>query len=205
MVHKVTRLGLEVRRYDRATAPEPAVDEQLEAISEEWLAEKRLGEMGFSLGRFSLESLNDAFVFLCLEGEKVIAFTTWRPYRGGRAALLDLMRKRKDAPSGTMDVLVARALEELRAAGLEEASLANAPLANVGEPRGGLEKGVALLFENLNAFYGYKNLFQFKKKFAPRWEGRHLVYPRGVELPRVAYALTGVHGAGGLRRLVLGR
>jgi len=205
MVHKVTRMGLEVRRYDRAAAPEPAVDEQLEAISEEWLAEKRLGEMGFSLGRFSLESLDDAFVFLCREGDRVLAFTSWRPYRGGRAALLDLMRKRKDAPSGTMDLLVARALEALRAAGLEEASLANAPLANVGEPRGGLEKGVALLFENLNAFYGYKNLFQFKKKFAPRWEGRYLVYPRGTELPRVAYALSGVHGAGGLRRLVLGR
>mgnify|MGYP000093883007 CR=1 FL=1 len=86
---------------------------------------------------------------------------------------------------------------------LEEASLANAPLANVGEARGGLEKGVSLLFENLNAFYGYKNLFQFKKKFAPRWEGRHLVYPRGADLPSVAYALSGVHGAGGLRRLVL--
>jgi lysylphosphatidylglycerol synthetase-like protein (DUF2156 family) len=205
MVHKVTRMGLVVRRYDRAKGPEPAVDEQLEEISGAWLADKRLGEMGFSVGRFSLESLDEAFVFVCLDGDRVIAFTTWRPYRGGRAALLDLMRKRKDAPSGTMDILVARALEELRAAGLEEASLANAPLANVGEPRGGLEKGVALLFENLNAFYGYKNLFQFKKKFAPRWEGRYLVYPRGVELPRVAYALTGVHGAGGLRRLVLGR
>ncbi len=204
MVHKVTRMGLVVRRYDRAQREEPAVDEQLEEISEAWLAEKRLGEMGFSLGRFSLETLRETYAFLCLEGDRVVAFTTWRPYRGGRAALLDLMRKREDAPSGTMDLLVARALEELRAAGLEEASLANAPLANVGEPRGRLEKGVSLLFENLNAFYGYKNLFQFKKKFAPRWEGRHLVYPRGADLPSVAYALASVHGAGGLRRLVLG-
>jgi phosphatidylglycerol lysyltransferase len=204
MVHKATRMGLVVRRYDRARGEEPAVDEQLEEISEEWLAEKRLGEMGFSLGRFSLEALDAAIVFLGLEGERVIAFTTWRPYRNGRAALLDLMRKRKDAPSGTMDLLVARALEEMRDAGLEEASLANAPLANVGEPRSRLEKGVALLFENLNAFYGYRNLFQFKKKFAPRWEGRYLVYPRGADLPRVAYALASVHGAGGLRRLVLG-
>jgi phosphatidylglycerol lysyltransferase len=205
MVHKVTRMGLAVRRYDRTTAPDPVIDGQLEEISEEWLADKRTGEMGFSLGRFSLESLDEAIVFVCLDGARVVAFTSWRPYHGGRAALLDLMRKRKDAPSGTMDLLVARALEELRSAGLAEASLANAPLANVGEPRGGLERGVAVLFENLNAFYGYKNLFQFKKKFAPRWEGRYLVYPRGAELPRVAYALTGVHGAGGLRRLVLGR
>ncbi len=205
MVHKVTRMGLVVRRYERASAPDPGVDAQLEQISEAWLRGKRLGELGFSLGRFSLESLDAAYVFLCLDGERVIAFTSWRPYRGGRAALLDLMRKREDAPSGSMDLLVARSLEELGGLGLEEGSLANAPLANVGAPRGGLEKGMALLFESLNAFYGYKNLFQFKKKFAPRWESRHLVYPRGAELLRVVYALTGVHGVGGLRRVVLGR
>ena len=81
MVHKVTRMGLVVRRYDRSAAPEPAIDEQLEEISETWLAEKRLGEMGFSIGRFSLESLGEAFVFLCLEGEKVVGFTSWRAYK----------------------------------------------------------------------------------------------------------------------------
>ena len=134
-----------------------------------------------------------------------MAFASWRPYHGGKAAVLDLMRKREDAPSGTMDLLVSRSLEELREAGLEEASLANAPLANTGDQRRGLEKGVALLFENLNSFYGYKNLFQFKKKFAPRWEGRYLVYPGAPALPAVAYALTNVHGAGGLGRLLLGR
>ncbi|HVO12994.1 MAG TPA: phosphatidylglycerol lysyltransferase domain-containing protein [Vicinamibacteria bacterium] len=202
MVHKVTRMGLAVRRHDRLTCPDAAIDEQLEEISEAWLAEKRLGEMGFSVSRFSLEALAGVHLFLCLEGERLVAFTSWRPYRGGRAAVLDLMRKRRDAPSGTMDLLVSRSLEGLRDAGLCEASLANAPLANVGEPRGGLERGVALLFENLNAFYGYKNLFQFKKKFAPRWEGRYLVYPGSRALPEVAYAITQVHGAGGLRQLL---
>jgi lysylphosphatidylglycerol synthetase-like protein (DUF2156 family) len=87
----------------------------------------------------------------------------------------------------------------------EEASLANAPLANVSVPRRPLGRGVALLFENMNAFYGYKNLFQFKKKFAPRWEGRYLIYPKGADLPRVAYALTGVHRSGGLLQLMLRR
>jgi len=57
----------------------------------------------------------------------------------------------------------------------------------------------------MNAFYGYKNLFQFKKKFAPRWEGRYLVYPTGADLPGVAYALTGVHSSGGLLQLLLRR
>src|SRR4029453_6519860 len=115
------------------------------------------------------------------------------------AVVLDLMRKRSGAVSGTMDLLLARSLDCLRDEGLAEASLANPPLANVGGPRGLPEHAAALLFEKMNGVYGYKTLFQFKKKFAPRWEGRYLVYPRGIDLPRVAYAMSTVHGAGGRR------
>jgi lysylphosphatidylglycerol synthetase-like protein (DUF2156 family) len=161
--------------------------------------------MGFTLGHFSLDSLAAARVFLCRSAERVEAFCSWLEYRGGRAVVLDLMRKRRDAVSGTMDLLLAESLLALKGEPLEEASLANAPLANVGGPRGPLDRGVARLLENLNAFYGYKNLFQFKKKFAPRWEGRYLVYPHGTELPRIAVAMTLVHQAGGLWRLLLKR
>jgi phosphatidylglycerol lysyltransferase len=203
LVHKVSRAGFTVHPYRREREAVADIDEQLEEISEEWLAEKRLGEMGFTLGRFSLEALENVRVFLCLSKERVEAFCSWLAYRDGRAAVVDLMRKRRDAVSGAMDLLLAESLLALKGEDLQEASLANAPLANVGAPRGSLDRGVALLFENLNAFYGYKNLFQFKKKFAPRWEGRYLVYPRGSDLPRIAMAMTLVHGSGGLLRLLL--
>ena len=205
MVNKAAKQGLAVIAYERATGADPAIDAQLEEISCQWLGEKRLAEMGFTVGRFSLEALDSVRVFLCKEGERVVAFCTWRPYRGDRAVVLDLMRKRPATMSGVMDLLLARSLESLRDEGLEEASLANAPLANVAVPRGLLERGAALLFDKLNGFYGYKSLFQFKKKFAPRWEGRYLVYPARVDLPRVAYAMASVHGALGLQKLLFGR
>ncbi len=205
MVNKALKSEMQVRRYNRSVILDAGVDEQLEEISEEWLAEKALGEMGFTLGRFSLETLGETYAFLCATGQRVEAFCTWLPYRDGAAMVLDLMRKRRDAPAGTMDLLLAHSLLQLKAAGLCEASLANAPLANVGKPRGPLDRGVALLFENMNAFYGYKNLFQFKKKFAPRWEGRYLVYPKGADLPRIAYSLTSLHSSGGFMRLLLKR
>ena len=205
MVNKALKSGMSVRVYDRKNTRDPAMDEQLEAISQQWLAEKALGEMGFTLGHFSLEALEGIPVFVAINADKVFAFCSWLPYQNGQAVVLDLMRKCKEAVSGTMDLLLAHSLLQLQAAGIAQASLANAPLANVSEPRGSLEKGVALLFEHMNAFYGYKNLFQFKKKFAPRWEGRYLVYPTGTDLPRVAYALSGVHSSGGLWQLLLGR
>jgi phosphatidylglycerol lysyltransferase len=101
-----------------------------------------------------------------------------------------------------MDFLIYHSLANLKQMGYTEASLANAPLANISGPRRPLERGVALLFEKMNSFYGYKNLFQFKKKFAPNWEGRYLIYPKGADLPRVAYALAGVHSSGGLLQLL---
>lgn len=203
MAHKAVKYGMTVRRYSRKMQPDRSIDEQLEEVSEEWLSEKHLGEPGFTLGRFSLEDLAEIPVFLALAGDKLKAFCSWLPYRKGEAAVLDLMRKRTEAAAGTMDLLLSQSLLHLQAEGVVEASLGNAPLANVVGPRGPLERGVALLFENMNAFYGYKNLFQFKQKFAPRWEGRYLVYPQGADLPKVASALAGVHRNRGLLRLLL--
>ena len=205
MVNKAAKTGMTVRRYDIKAGPDAAIDEQLESISAEWLADKRLPEMGFTLGRFSLEALEEIPVFIGILDNRVNAFCSWLPYRDGRAVVLDLMRKRKEAIAGAMDLLLAESLLQLKAAGFAEASLSNAPLANVGDPHGALDRGVALLFENMNSFYGYKNLFQFKKKFSPRWEGRYLIYPAGTDIPRVAYALSGVHSSGGLLRLLFRR
>jgi phosphatidylglycerol lysyltransferase len=205
MVNKAAKTGMGVMRYDARAKRDAVIDEQLESISAEWLAEKRLPEMGFTLGRFSLEAIEEIPVFIVLMDNAVKAFCSWLPYRDGRAVVLDLMRKRKDTVAGTMDFLLAESLLQLKAEGLDEASLSNAPLANVGDPHGTLDRGVALLFEKMNSFYGYKNLFQFKKKFSPRWEGRYLIYPAGTDLPRVAYALTGVHSSGGLLRVLLRR
>ncbi len=203
MVNKTAKSGMIVRFYNRGLQEDPGIDEQLEEISQEWLTEKRIGELGFSLGRFSLEGLNQIPVFIALLEERIEAFCSWLPYRAGRAVVLDLMRKRKEVVAGTMDFLLYHSILQLKEMNYAEASLANAPLANVAAPRRTLERGVALLFENMNAFYGYKNLFQFKKKFAPRWEGRYLIYPKGADLPRVAYALARVHSSGGLLQLIL--
>ncbi len=203
MVNKMRKAGFTVSRYDRAAAPDPALDAALEEISSEWLAERAIGEMSFSVGRFSLDALDRAHVFVARSAARVEAFCSWRPYAEGEAAVLDLMRRRGDAPSGTMDLLLADALAGLRDLGLREASLANAPLASVEAREGALERGLGLVFEHLRAFYAYKNLFQFKKKFAPRWEGRYLVYPRDADLPAIAYALAGVQGTTSIVKAVI--
>jgi phosphatidylglycerol lysyltransferase len=199
-VHKAERLGLRVDAYDRTAGADAALDGTLAEVSDEWLRGKRLAEMGFSLSRFRPGALDGQCVFVCRDGPRVVAFASFRPYHGQRAVVLDFLRRREEAASGTMDLLLARALSALRERGFEEASLANAPLANAGRPAGVLERLAAFAFERLGGLYGYKSLFQFKKKFAPRWEGRYFVYPAALDLPRVALAMAGLHGASAWRK-----
>jgi phosphatidylglycerol lysyltransferase len=203
LVRAAEKAGLRVRRYDRAHAPDPATDEQLESISEEWLRERRLGELGFSLGQFALESLGSLTVFVCEADGGIQAFASWLPYRAGEAAVLDLLRGRSGEPAGTMELLVACSLSELQSAGLSEASLGLVPQGDGPQDMGALDRGIAFLFERANPSLGDKSLDELKKRFGPRWEGRYLIYPRGAELPRVAYALAAVHTPSGMLRALL--
>jgi lysylphosphatidylglycerol synthetase-like protein (DUF2156 family)/membrane protein DedA with SNARE-associated domain len=202
--------GIEVREY-RPNARDPEIDEQLEDISDEWLRGKGIGEMGFNLGVFSAGDLDDKRTMIAVTPDGVVwAFLTWLPYRRGRALLLDAMRRRTRAPASVMDLLIAKSALIFKEEGLEHISLATAPLANVAADEGAdlsaYDRGVRLIFEHFSSVYGYRSLFQFKKKFNPRWEGRYLVFPRPGQLPRIAYALTAVHLEGGVaaavRRLV---
>ncbi len=89
-------------------------------------------------------------MFIAVLDNQVQAFCSWLPYKKGTAVALDLMRKRSDAMNGTMDLLLAQSLQQLRATGILEASLGNAPLASVTQREGVLDHAVALLFEHFN-------------------------------------------------------
>jgi len=192
-------------RAELLSWPIPAeIEDQLQLISEQWLSRKGLTEMGFTMGRFDPATLARQKLFIALVGSRVLGFVTWRSFgREGRA--LDLMRYAADAPKGLMDYLIARSLQHFREEGLQSASLANAPLANVSpeDEFSLLDRGVKLLFENVRGIYEYKSLFQFKKKFNPVWEGRYLAFPSFEALPRIAVAILRVHRQRSVERQLL--
>jgi phosphatidylglycerol lysyltransferase len=198
-VNKVRREAPDLRVVEyRRQAPDPDIDEQLENISSEWLATRKSGEMGFNLGVFSVEDLADKRTFLAKRDDgSVEAFVTWLPYRAGQAVVLDAMRHRQTAQPGVMDLLISESALAFKQEGLQAASLAVAPLANADESaaRSGYDRAVRLIFEHFSQVYGYRTLFQYKKKFGPRWESRYLVFPRADLLPRIAYAVINIHFA----------
>lgn len=196
--NRAARAGVLVERYDRASKVDPGLDEELEEVSEEWLEDRHLGELRFSFSRFSLDRTQSSWLFVARSKQHLEAFCTFLPYRGGSGAVLDLLRRRRAAPTGTIDLLLAESLLALKSRGFEEASLGSAPLPRDPAERGQIQGDAAIVFTTLDRLYGHKDLFRFKDKFGPAWEGRYLVFPKDARTSDIARALASVHGMEGL-------
>lgn len=183
-VASARRLGLRVRPYHADDAP------QLARISHDWLRTKRGGEMGFTLSRHEdvadqlADGATDLWSVAGPDGT-VWAWCTWRHYRNGDARVIDVMRRRPDAPNPAMDFLLASALEHYRDSGVVLASLASVPRAH-GE-----------LGERV---YPTRSLRAYKQKFAPRWEPRWLAIPHRWQEPFAQVAIARAYCPAGLRR-----
>lgn len=177
---------------------------RLAVISHEWLTERHATEMTFDLGSFSGESLQNADLCVLQDAEgHPIAFATWLPYAQGAGRSLDLMRH-LTFHRGVMDAVIVEGLLHYQAAGCREASLGNAPLANIasGEFDRIEERAIRMLFEKFDNYYGYKSLFAFKEKFHPQWTSRYVAYPNLATIFPAMLAIVRVHLPKGLMKFL---
>ncbi|WP_307857148.1 bifunctional lysylphosphatidylglycerol flippase/synthetase MprF [Pseudarthrobacter albicanus] len=183
-----------------------AVQAQIQAISEEWVAERKMQEMGFTLG--GLEELDDPEVRCLLAvdaSHRVHAVTSWLPvYRDGHIIgwTLDFMRSRSTGFRAAIEFLIASAAISLKDEGFHFVSLSGAPLAHapggrqlqlVGagpEESGRLGRLLDRLGSALEPVYGFRSLLAFKGKFRPRYAPLYMVYPDSAALPAIANALS---------------
>ena len=178
---------------------------QITEISELWVQEKELPELGFTLG--GLDELRDPAVRLMLAvdaDERVHAVTSWMPsYRDGIVVgwTLDFMRRRPDSMNGVMEFLIARTMAMMsEQPEIEFLSLSAAPLAQTGVQPGaeaGQERAGSLaarmldfLGRSLEPVYGFRSLLAFKRKFQPEFQPLFMAYPDPVALPAIGIALA---------------
>ncbi|MBT9606413.1 DUF2156 domain-containing protein [Microbacterium sp.] len=171
---------------------------QIIAIDEEWVADRALPEMGFTLG--SLDELRDRDVRLLLAvgpDGRIEAVTSWMPSWTDGAVTgwtLDFMRRRTDGPNGMMEFLIAKAALQLQEEGAAVLSLSGAPLAEApdapmdGDPAP-LRPLLRWLAEVLEPAYGFASLFRFKGKFRPRYRELTLAYRDPLHLPAIGAAV----------------
>ncbi|MGX5696151.1 rhomboid family intramembrane serine protease [Agromyces soli] len=173
---------------------------EITAISEEWVAEKELPEMGFTLG--AMEELKDPEVKLMLAvgpDGRMQAITSWLPvYRDGEVIgwTIDFMRRTDASMNGVMEFLIASAALHMKETGAEVLSLSGAPLATKplvdGEEPPAPTAMTGLLEwlgKTLEPAYGFSSLFRFKAKFNPEYETISMAYPDPLALPAIGIAI----------------
>lgn len=182
-------------RYPTADS---AVTEQINALSHEWISDRKLPEMGFTLGGIS--ELDDPAVrcLIALDRDaQVLAVTSWLPIYGADSTVqgwtLDLLRRRSDAMPGVIEYLIATAATDLKREGATVMSLSGAPLvgsASRSDPEPIVDRLLSNVGQRLEPMYGFQSLFAFKSKFKPIYRPFYLVYPEGAALPAAAYAVS---------------
>jgi len=188
-------------RWYKGEPVDHGLEAQMRLVSDGWLKAKGGTEMGFDLGAFSPEAVRRDGAGCVLDPEgRLMAFATWPAYAGGRGRGIDVMRS-AEGSKGAMDFLILESIACFRAEGVAEVSLGNAPLARVsgeGEKASPGEKVLDYLFEHFNQVYGYKPLFEFKRKYHPDWQDRYILYRANAHLPSIAAALVRLHAPKGL-------
>ena len=172
--------------------------DQIRKISDQWLSGKFGGEMSFMMSITPMYGSSETLVTLVKDAKgKIMAFMTWAPIYGQNGWTGDYIRRIEDSPNGVMDFLLVSTILELKESGYSVLGMGAAPFYGVVEDEkqdiNFIEKGMKYIYENVNDVYHYKQLFEFKDKFGPRWENRYIVIPSSRDLPKIIIALVNAH------------
>ncbi|MEJ2721386.1 MAG: DUF2156 domain-containing protein [bacterium] len=194
-MNRAERTGVMFRMYEGGKVP-PDVREQLVSINDEWLEQRGLPPMEFTLGNINdIDDPNIAVSVAADASGRVHAYADWLPVYTRRGWVIDLMRRRGDAMHGAMEFVIGMSLMAFKARGFKTASLATAPLADIDR-----EKDSSLVpwilgqvYDRFETYYHFRSLFEFKGKVQPSWEPIFLVYGTPGQLPRIALSVLKAH------------
>ncbi|MGW5239355.1 bifunctional lysylphosphatidylglycerol flippase/synthetase MprF [Monashia sp. NPDC004114] len=201
-LNQAGKLGVRFRLGPLADMPR-GIQMQVKAISSEWVEDKGLPEMGFTLGGVDEALDPDVLAGLAIDEDGTVhGVTSWMPVHPGGGAdpvgwTLDVMRRLPGGFRYTMEYLIASACMDFKQQGCAVVSLSGAPLARTaptvgdeGLDRGTLDTFLDRLGASLEPYYGFRSLHAFKAKFQPRPEPLFLVFPDEAALPRIGLALS---------------
>lgn len=196
-LNRAERDGVRFRFASLAAEPR-ALRAQITEISEQWVGDKGLPEMRFTLGSID-EALDPAVRMAIAESADgtVQGFLSWLPVYGPggriRGWTLDLMRRRDGGGfPPVMEFLIGSSALAFRDEGAEFLSLSGAPLARSDSPDD--ERQIEVILDKLGGIlepaYGFRSLHRFKQKFNPRGEPMYLLYRDGADLARIGVGLV---------------
>ena len=191
-----------------APAGIPAIIDELEEISNAWLAKHAAArEKRFSVAAFRRDFVVAQSVALLREHGRPVAFATVMTTDLKDEATVGLMRSRPDTASGyAMEYLFIRLLRHFRESGYQSFSLGMAPLSGFGaHPLASRWYRLGrFIWSHGGRFYNFQGLRTFKNKFHPVWEPRYLA-ASGVFGTYLALADIAMLVSGGVGRRIASR
>ncbi len=177
--------------------------DELQAVSNVWLAERKAREKRFSIGAFERDYVGALPVAVVRREGRIVAFATVMTTDLKNEVTVDLMRCASDAPGGTMEFLFTALLLHLKDEGYRVFDLGMAPLSGLSESPAApfWHKLARTVVEHGERFYNFNGLRAFKAKFQPEWQPRYLAVSGGAS-PALALADVTVLISGGLKGVV---
>jgi phosphatidylglycerol lysyltransferase len=194
-LNKAAKAGITTEWIAFSHAP-LAITDQIRAISEEWVADKGLPEMGFTLGGLAELADYDVRCLIAVDTDRTVhGIISWLPvHRDGTVTgwTLDFMRRRDGGFHGVTEYLIASAALTFQAESAAFLSLSGAPLARLdrGDQPDTVQRLLDVLGHALEPIYGFRSLLAFKAKFQPEYRPLYLAYPDPAALPSIALAIT---------------
>ncbi|MBV9920343.1 MAG: DUF2156 domain-containing protein, partial [Pseudonocardia sp.] len=194
-LNKAAKAGITAEWTTWHQAPR-AITDQIQVVSEEWVADKGLPEMGFTLGGLDELTDDDVRLMLAIDTDRTVhGVTSWLPVRRNGAVIgwtLDFTRRRSDGFRGVMEFLIASTAQHARTDGAQFLSLSGAPLARLdrGLPVHALQRLLDLTGRALEPVYGFRSLLAFKAKFQPEYHPLYMAFPDPAALPAIGAAIA---------------
>ena len=165
---------------------------RISALSEDWVSDKALPEMGFTLGGLEEMMVNGTRLLLAESADGTLhGVTSWMPvYEDGAIAgyVLDVMRRNEHGFKGVIELLISEAMLIAQSEGLAWISLSGAPLAGQPDDPSWLDVALNRIGEEVEPLYGFRTLAASKRKFQPEEHPWYLCYHDELKLPAIALA-----------------
>ena len=176
----------------------PPIIDELQQISDSWLAAKHTREKGFALGFFQPEYLAHFPCALIRAHGRIVAFANVWSSAERHELSIDLMRHTADAPRGVMDYLFIELMLWGARQGYAQFNLGMAPLSGLEtHPLAPLWHRLGtLIYRQGEHFYNFEGLRAYKDKFDPVWRPKYLVAPSGLFLPTILLDVTSLISGG---------
>jgi len=172
-LNRARNKGVSIVEY----SPQQAMESpELHGVLKKWLSGRGLPPLHFLVEPDTLKRLVDRRIFVALHESVVVAFAVLSPVPSRNGWLVEQFPRLRDAPNGTIELLLATAVRSIAESGSEYVTLGLAPLARREHVTGVHESWwlrYLLRFAAMHGkrFYNFRGLEAFKTKFRPEtWE-----------------------------------